>query len=94
MIALAFIKSYRGSLTQLLFGDILAVRETDLLLSTLLLLVCAVFLGLTLRPQMLLTLHEPLPKSQGVAVQTQRTWFVVLLSLVVGISIKAVGVLL
>lgn len=94
VISLTFIKSYQGSLTQLLFGDILAVRETDLLLSTLLLLVCAVFLGLTLRPQMLLTLHEPLAKSQGVAVQTQRTWFVVLLSLVVGVSIKAVGVLL
>lgn len=94
VIALTFIKGYRGSLTQLLFGDILAVRETDLVLSTLLLLVCAVFLGLTLRAQMFLTLHEPLAKSQGVAVQTQRTWFVVLLSLVVGVSIKAVGVLL
>lgn len=94
VIALTFIKGYRGSLTQLLFGDILAVRETDLVLSTLLLLVCAVFLGLTLRAQMFLTLHEPLAKSQGVAVQTQRTWFVVMLSLVVGVSIKAVGVLL
>ncbi len=94
VIALTFIKSYKGSLTQLLFGDILAVRETDLLLSILLLLVCAVFLGLTLRTQMLLTLHESLAKAQGIAVQTQRTWFVVLLSLVVALSIKAVGVLL
>lgn len=94
VIALTFTKSYRSNLTQLLFGDILAVRETDLLLSTLLLLVCAVFLGLTLRAQMLLTLHEPLAKSQGVAVQTQRTWFVVLLALVVAVSIKAIGVLL
>lgn len=94
VIALTFTKSYRSSLTQLLFGDILAVRETDLLLSTLLLLVCAVFIGLTLRAQILLTLHEPLAKSQGVAVQTQRTWFIALLALVVAVSIKAIGVLL
>ncbi len=94
VIALTFVKSYRGNLTQFLFGDILAVRETDLLLNSLLLLVCAVFLGLTLRAQMLLTLHEPLAKSQGIAVQTQRTWFVVVLSLVVGVSVKTIGVLL
>jgi len=94
VIALTFIKSYRGNLTQFLFGDILAVRETDLLLNFLLLLVSAVFLGLTLRAQILLTLHEPLAKSQGIAVRTQRTWFVVVLSLVVGVSIKAIGVLL
>jgi len=94
VIALTFIKRYRGNLTQFLFGDILAVRATDLLLSFLLLLVCAGFLGLTLRTQMLLTLHEPLAKSQGIAVQTQRIWFVIVLSLVVGVSIKAIGVLL
>jgi zinc/manganese transport system permease protein len=76
------------------FGDILAVRAVDLWLSAALLVVCTVFIGLTLRTQMLLTLHEPLAKARGVAVSRQQNVFVVLLSLVVGVSIKAIGVLL
>ena len=51
-------------------------------------------MGLTLRSQILLTLHESMAISRGVSVSAQRTAFIVLLSLVVGISIKAIGVLL
>jgi zinc/manganese transport system permease protein len=94
VIALSFIQSYRGSLMNLLFGDILAIRAKDLNLSLAVLAVCAMSLGLTLRAQMLLTLHEGMAKAQGVAVRSHRVWFVVLLSLAVAVAIKAVGVLL
>lgn len=94
IITLSFVGQYKGGLNNLLFGDILAVRELDLVFSTVLLIVCIVFIGLTLRTQMLLTLHEPLAIARGVSVSTHRTVFIVLLSLVVGISIKAIGVLL
>ena len=94
VIILSFVGQYKGGLNNLLFGDILAVREADLLFSALLLLACILFLGLTLRTQMLLTLHEPLAIARGVSVSAQRMAFIVLLSLVVGISIKAIGVLL
>jgi zinc/manganese transport system permease protein len=94
VIVLNFVGQYKGGLNNLLFGDILAVRELDLVLSSLLLIVCTVFIGLTLRTQMLLTLHEPLAIARGISVSAQRTAFIVLLSLVVGISIKAIGVLL
>jgi zinc transport system permease protein len=60
----------------------------------LLLLVCTLFIGLTLRTQILLTLHEPLAVSRGVSVTPHRTAFMVVLALVVAVSIKAVGVLL
>jgi zinc/manganese transport system permease protein len=43
---------------------------------------------------MLLTLHEPLAIARGVSVSAHRMAFIVLLSLVVGVSIKAIGVLL
>jgi zinc/manganese transport system permease protein len=43
---------------------------------------------------MLLTLHEPLAIARGVSVSAHRTAFIMLLSLVVGVSIKAIGVLL
>ena len=94
IIVLSFVGQYKGGLNNLLFGDILAVQELDLILSAVLLVVCTVFIGLTLRTQMLLTLHEPLAIARGVSVSAHRTAFIVLLSLVVGISIKAIGVLL
>jgi zinc/manganese transport system permease protein len=94
IITLSFVGQYKGGLHHLLFGDILAVQELDLVFSSLLLIICIVFIGLTLRTQMLLTLHEPLAISRGVSVPAQRTAFIVLLSLVVGVSIKAIGVLL
>jgi zinc/manganese transport system permease protein len=94
IITLSFVGQYKGGINNLLFGDILAVRELDLIFSSVLLVVCVVFIGLTLRTQMLLTLHEPLAIARGVSVVAHRTAFIVLLSLVVGISIKAIGVLL
>jgi len=94
VILLSFRKDYRGGITNLLFGDILAVQTTDLILGTLLLVSCVLFIGLTLRSQILLTLHEPMAIARGVSASAQRTTFIVLLSLVVGISIKAIGVLL
>jgi zinc/manganese transport system permease protein len=94
IILLSFVGQYKGGLHNLLFGDILAVGELDLVFSGLLLIACTVFIGLTLRTQMLLTLNEPLTIARGVSVSAHRTAFIVLLSLVVGVSIKAIGVLL
>ncbi|ASC73691.1 metal ABC transporter permease [Halomicronema hongdechloris C2206] len=94
IILLSFRDEYQGGIADLLFGDILAVQTADLIFSTLLLAVCAAFIGLTLRSQILLTLNEPMAIARGVSVSAQRTAFIVLLALVVGISIKAIGVLL
>jgi zinc transport system permease protein len=94
IIILSFVGQYKGGINNLLFGDILAVQELDLVLSSSLLIICIVFIGITLRTQMLLTVSEPLAIARGVSVSTQSTIFIVLLSLVVGISIKSIGVLL
>ena len=94
IILLSFREEYQGGINNLLFGDILAVQTADLVFSALLLLGCVAFIGSTLRSQILLTLHEPMAIACGVSVSAQRTAFIVLLSLVVGISIKAIGVLL
>ncbi len=94
VIVLSVSGRYQGSLNSLLFGDILALKTTDLVISALLLLGCSLFIGLTLRTQMLLTLNEPLAIARGVNVWLHRNAFMVLLSLVVATSIKAIGVLL
>lgn len=94
VILTTFIQSYRGNLIGVLFGDILAVNGTDLVITTVLLIVSSVIILTTLRQQILLTLNLAVAKVQGVAVQFHRYLFVVLLSLTVAVSIKAVGILL
>ncbi|NBD33432.1 MAG: hypothetical protein GVY17_10810, partial [Cyanobacteria bacterium] len=65
IIILSFVDQYKGSIDSLLFGDILAVGEGDLMLSGFLLFLCIGFIGLTLRTQLLVTLNESLAIAIG-----------------------------
>jgi len=94
VVALSLLRVYKGGIQQLLFGDILGVTVLDLALIGTLLIITAVYLSLTRRDQVLLSLDEPLALSRGVAVPLHRLLFLILLAVVVAISIKAVGVLL
>ncbi|NJL65381.1 MAG: metal ABC transporter permease [Methylacidiphilales bacterium] len=94
LILSATIQGYRGNLMNVLFGDILAIDTTDLILTLLLLLGSSIFLLSNLRSQILLTLNPAVAKVQGVPVQLYRYSFIILLSLAVAIAIKSVGVLL
>lgn len=94
VILTSLIKGYRGNLMAVLFGDILAIDTTDLILTLLVLVGGGIFLLSTLRQQILLTLNPDVAQVQGVPVQLYRYVFVVLLSLAVAVAIKAVGVLL
>lgn len=90
----SLIQGYRGNLMGVLFGDILAIDATDLILTILVLVASGIFLLSTLRQQILLTLNLDVAKVQGVSVQLYRYGFVMLLALAVAVAIKAVGVLL
>ncbi|MES1022404.1 metal ABC transporter permease [Gloeocapsa sp. BRSZ] len=94
VILSGLIQGYRGNLMSVLFGDILAINATDLVLTLLVLVGSSIFLLLTLRQQILLTLNPAVAQVQGIPVQFYRYAFVVLLSFAVAIAIKAVGVLL
>jgi zinc transport system permease protein len=94
VILASLIKGYRGNLMGVLFGDILAIDNTDLILTLLVLVGSGLFLLSTLRQQILLTLNADVAQVQGIPVQLYRYGFVVLLSLAVAVAIKAVGVLL
>jgi zinc/manganese transport system permease protein len=94
VILTSLIKGYRGNLMGVLFGDILAIDVTDLILTALVLVGSSIFLLSTLRQQILLTLNPAVAKVQGVPVQLYRYTFVILLSLAVAVAIKAVGILL
>ena len=94
VVALSLVETYRGGIQQLLFGDILGISWADLALISGLALGALAYLVLSLRAQVLLTLHGDLASAFGVATRWHRLAFIVLLALVVAVSIKAVGVLL
>jgi zinc transport system permease protein len=94
VILTSLVPGYRGNLMRVLFGDILAIDTTDLILTLLLLIGSSIFLLSTLRQQILLTLNPDVAQVQGVPVQLYRYGFVMLLSLAVAVAITAVGILL
>ncbi|MFM5889120.1 MAG: metal ABC transporter permease [Dolichospermum sp.] len=94
VILTSFITGYRGNLMGVLFGDILAIDSTDLILTLFILVSSSIFLLSTLQQQILLTLNLDVAQVQGVPVQLYRYGFVILLSMSVAVAIKAIGVLL
>ncbi|MBE9198368.1 MULTISPECIES: metal ABC transporter permease [unclassified Nodularia (in: cyanobacteria)] len=94
VILTSFVPGYRGNLMRVLFGDILAIDNTDLILTLILLIASSIFLFSTLQQQILLTINPDVAQVQGVPVQLYRYGFVILLSLAVAVAITAVGVLL
>jgi len=94
VVALSLVKTNPGGIEQLLFGDILGISWSDLVVITFLLITALIYLALSLRAQVLLTLHSDLAAAFGVGTAGHRLAFIVLLAVVVAVSIKAVGVLL
>ena len=94
ILFLSLVESYRGGIRQLLFGDILGVSTLDLIVIGMMLAAALIYLCLSLRAQVLLTLNQELAGAVGVQTRWHRLAFIVLLAVVVAVSIKAVGVLL
>ncbi|CAI8324695.1 MULTISPECIES: metal ABC transporter permease [unclassified Synechococcus] len=94
ILFLSLVESYRGGIRQLLFGDILGVSSLDLIVIGMLLAAALIYLSLSMRAQVLLTLNQDLAGAVGVQTRWHRLAFIVLLAVVVAVSIKAVGVLL
>ena len=94
ILALSRVKTYRGGIQQLLFGDILGISPLDIVVIAAFLVASVIYLGLSMRAQVLLTLNQDLAGAMGVSTRWHGLAFVILLAVVVAISIKAVGVLL
>ncbi len=93
-IGFTFVQGYRGNLLSVLFGDILATRFLDIILLAVLLVITLVILWGTLPQQILLTFNPDLAKVQGIPVRQYRYGFIILLSLMVALTIRSVGILL
>ena len=96
-LGLAIISAKKGlakSLPVFLYGDILAISDGDILLGFGLLLITVVFMAVAFNHLLLIGLHEDLARVRGIPVDLLETLFAVLVALVVGFSIRAVGILL
>ena len=94
VIGFNFVPGYRGNLLSILFGDILAISNLDLLVLVVLLAVYLSWLTVTLPKQILLTLNADLAQTQGIPVQRYQYIFIIILSLAIALTIRAVGILL
>lgn len=94
LIGFTFIKGFRGSLSAVLFGDILAIGNLDLALLSLLLVFTGISLYLTLPQQVLISLNLDLARVHKLPVVTYQYGFIILLAVVIALSIRAVGILL
>lgn len=94
LVVLALLTWVRVDLMGLLFGDILAVSKTDIVIvcggGALLLLALAAMW----RPLFASIVNEELAKAEGVNVQILNLVFVMLMAVVIAIAMKLVGVLL
>jgi zinc transport system permease protein len=94
LVAISFMETLRIDLMAYLFGDILAVTPGDLL--WIYLGGLAVLAGLVAlwRPLLLITVHEELARVDGIPTGPVKLAFMLLISAVIAIAMKIVGVLL
>lgn len=94
LVALAFMDWLRIDLMGFLFGDILAVSKTEVLMvygagALLIGALVAVW-----RPLFAVTVNEDLAQAEGINVALMNTIFMLLMAVVIAVSMKLVGVLL
>ena len=96
LIVLSVIQSqgFNINLMSYLFGDLLAVDQSDLLLMYGSVFIILLIFSQILSPLISISANEELARIDGVAVEKIRFIFMILLALVVAVALKVVGILL
>jgi len=94
VVALTFVEGVAIDLTAYLFGDILAVNTTDILLLAIGGTFALGVLTWMWRPLLALTVSPEIAAAECIPVERLRLIFMLLMALVIGMAIKIVGVLL
>jgi zinc transport system permease protein len=94
VIVIALQETVRVDLMGFLFGDILAVGNTDLVTIWSATAVASALLLVIWRPLLAVTVHEELARVEGVPVARVRLLFMLLMAGVVAMAMKVVGALL
>lgn len=94
VLLLSTLAGYRGELMQYLFGDILAVRTTEVQLAVALCVAVLFLCFWAFKPLARIAVHEDLASADGLAVRWWDLLFVLLLSCTVAIGLRLVGAIL
>ncbi len=94
LITLAFMETLRIDLMSYLFGDILAVGNSDLYWIFGCAAVALTVLVLIWRPLLAITVHEELARVEGVPVTWVKLTLMLLIAIVIAVAMKVVGILL
>lgn len=94
LVAISFFPAVRTDLSSYLFGDILAVSRTDLVLVWAGSLAVLALLAWRWQPLLTTTLSEDLAHAAGIRPDRERLVLVLALALVVAVALKIVGALL
>lgn len=94
LIGYSLLRGFRGELDRYLFGDIFSIGPEEVVLAFVLAMVVFGLLFVWLSPLTLLTVHPDLAHVAGLPVRKLNLVFVVLLTLVVAMSIRLLGIIL
>jgi len=96
LIVLSVVQSqgFNINLMSYLFGDLLAVNQSDLVLMYISVIVILLVFSQMLSPLISMSVNEELARVDGVAVEKVRFIFMILLALVIAVALKVVGILL
>lgn len=94
LVAIAFMTWARIDLNALLFGDILSVSKSDMIIIWLGGVIVMAILMFIWRPLFAATVNEELARAEGMNPDKVNLIFMVLMALIIAISMKVVGVLL
>ncbi|MCV6604954.1 MAG: zinc ABC transporter permease subunit ZnuB [Porticoccaceae bacterium] len=94
MVSVALFPQVQVDLETLLFGDLLAVTQGDLIMIASVALMVLVTLWKLWQPLLAITIHEDLARVDGVPATAVRTALMLLIALTIAIAMKVVGALL
>ena len=94
LVVLAFFETIRVDLMAYLFGDILAVGQSDLIWIAVCGITSLMMLLIIWRPLLLISIHEDLARVEGVRVDLVKFSFVCLLAVLVAVMMKIIGLVL
>lgn len=94
MVLLSFFTYMNLDIMSFLFGDILLVNQEDLMLSATMFCITIVWLLYRWKNLIYMSLNEELAKIDGVEVKQLNVEFLLLVSVVIGLSIKIIGALM
>lgn len=94
IISLTFFDYINVDFMSFLFGDILLVNYEDFILSLVILLISCGWLSIRWKDITYSCVHEELAKIEGIKVKRINLEFLIFVSVIIGLSIKIIGILL